>query len=195
MIVVDSMHNLFLGLFKEHFRHLLGFRIQKNKRSKTPNKVLNITIVGDIANPLPDSKPAKESVPKIISFLEQPMSDDLQDGTYLVTAKKQLERFHLPALLYVAKGVSCPGLYEEEILQPKPATSTKARKIRRANKIKPVRLQKKPQKLTKAVLTDILLKWVSFFAFLALYNFFNIFHSESIRLRKTTAQLASQQGK
>ncbi|KAK0467701.1 uncharacterized protein EV420DRAFT_1259314, partial [Desarmillaria tabescens] len=31
MIVMDCMHNLFLGVIKEHFHRILGFRVQKNK--------------------------------------------------------------------------------------------------------------------------------------------------------------------
>ncbi|KAJ7136506.1 hypothetical protein C8R43DRAFT_893851 [Mycena crocata] len=33
MLVIDSMHNLFLGLLKEHFRNILGFRPTKSKKN------------------------------------------------------------------------------------------------------------------------------------------------------------------
>ncbi|THV06122.1 hypothetical protein K435DRAFT_590211, partial [Dendrothele bispora CBS 962.96] len=34
MIVIDSMHNLFLGLFKEHTRNVLGLKSNKKKRDE-----------------------------------------------------------------------------------------------------------------------------------------------------------------
>lgn len=107
-VVVDSMHNLFLGLFKEHFHAILGYQQQK-KSGDLPS--LRIVIAKDSSNPLPTKDVEQKSVTKLISWLEKSMSDDLRDSTKF---EQSLKRFtngaHLASLLYVAKGVSCPGL-------------------------------------------------------------------------------------
>ncbi|KAK0241044.1 hypothetical protein EDD85DRAFT_731715, partial [Armillaria nabsnona] len=80
MIIVDSMHNLFLGLLKEHFRSILGFRSKEDKRKDEKRQkgsassyepVFKVVIPNNPANTCPEDE--VENVKKLIDILEQPM--------------------------------------------------------------------------------------------------------------------------
>ncbi|TFK31381.1 hypothetical protein BDQ12DRAFT_618992, partial [Crucibulum laeve] len=42
-VVVDAMHNLFLGRIKKHFDNILGIHIRKNKEEKIRSNIVNMT--------------------------------------------------------------------------------------------------------------------------------------------------------
>ena len=81
MVVVDCMHNLFLGLVQEHFE-VLGIQMDNRKSKKTP--ALSIKI----------STEAMSKLDKLIETLESPMNKELelQDGYDMYL--KQLEKLH-----------------------------------------------------------------------------------------------------
>ncbi len=167
MIVVDSMHNLFLGLLKEHFRSILGFRSKEDKRKDEKRQkgstssyepVFKVVIPNNPANTCPEDE--VENVKKLIDILEQPMSKELDDTTFFASTKKRIvNKFHRSVLEYVASGVSCPGFKEAEEIQVVP--SKKKTKGARGIRKRPVGMpEAKTLKLTKPVIVEKLLKWV-----------------------------------
>jgi hypothetical protein len=104
MIVVDCMHNLFLGLLREHFRGILGFRA--STANPPPPPAIDIFIPQDQNNPLPtQGKNDEKSVTRALKILRNRMVEDSVE-----TMQKGLAKCTKPALLYVVKGVSCAGL-------------------------------------------------------------------------------------
>ncbi|KAJ7432499.1 hypothetical protein B0H11DRAFT_1632072, partial [Mycena galericulata] len=79
MLIIDSMHNLFLGLLKEHFRYILGLRSTKTgKKRADPDAVLDIIITPSPDNPRPTKPTEITSLEKAIKALSGPMSDRLK---------------------------------------------------------------------------------------------------------------------
>ncbi|KAJ7488572.1 hypothetical protein B0H11DRAFT_1720508, partial [Mycena galericulata] len=79
MLIIDSMHNLFLGLLKEHFRYILGPRSTKTgKKRADPDTVLDIIITPSPDNPRPTKPTEITSLEKAIKALSGPMSDRLK---------------------------------------------------------------------------------------------------------------------
>ncbi|KAK0235565.1 hypothetical protein EDD85DRAFT_968621 [Armillaria nabsnona] len=96
MIIVDVMHNLFLGLLKTHFRCILGFHIQRTAESKPD---ISINIVNDLENPKPTRSNDLKSVHEIISLLEKTPLKMLTD---VATIENKLQSKYKPA-----KGLDC----------------------------------------------------------------------------------------
>ncbi|KAG5221932.1 Immunoglobulin G-binding protein [Salix suchowensis] len=65
-IVVDSMHNLFLGLLKEHFMNVLGYN-SKMKDAEEICDVFPYPIQPSDSNPLPIKESEQSSVDKLLS--------------------------------------------------------------------------------------------------------------------------------
>ncbi|KAF8220225.1 hypothetical protein L208DRAFT_1335077, partial [Tricholoma matsutake] len=62
-LVVDPMHNLFLGLIKEHFQGILGYYPQRTTHpTPSPHADIHINIPPDPTNPLPDAKGPRTSI-------------------------------------------------------------------------------------------------------------------------------------
>lgn len=110
-LVVDPMHNLFLGLIKEHFQGILGYR---KVTPKTPlpafsETTIRINIMDDPTNPVPNEKKTRSSVRKLVAFLEQPMDFDSSDQTSFDAAVNKLGKstVHVAAFVHVGRGIGC----------------------------------------------------------------------------------------
>lgn len=109
-VVVDPMHNLFLGLIREHFQKILGGQVTVAQRE------LSIIIRSDQSNPLPTKKGAKASVRRLVRLLERPLNFK-RDKPLDDKAEKKDEEFQATvkhwakdqkdALIYVARGLGC----------------------------------------------------------------------------------------
>jgi len=97
-VVVDPMHNLFLGLIKEHFNGILGLGLSKPKHEK-PATVINLGTPPSKLNPN-DIK----GVEKLRLWLQKPMSSIFHDKG---SALKKLQRVNLPALEFICNEVHC----------------------------------------------------------------------------------------
>lgn len=95
-VVVDSMHNLFLGLIKTHFCGVLG--IGSEKRSEDP--VISVDL-----SPAPvDFKSSeKKSLEKLKKWLQAPLVQDEYQQ-----ALRKLKSFHSRVLKFVCEELSCP---------------------------------------------------------------------------------------
>jgi hypothetical protein len=113
-VVVDAMHNLFLGLIKEHFSSILGIgslrlRIQEDH-------VLSIKI---LVAPTHFTENEKRSVGKIKKWLEAPASRVFSAEREL--AIKKLKTLHTKALHFVCDELGCrlpdvDGNYSKDLL-------------------------------------------------------------------------------
>lgn len=123
-VVVDPMHNLFLGLIKEHFQGILGYqpktkvtdakvKAAKVKAATSEDRpVLNITIPEDPTNPPPSEKNARASVRRLISWLQQPLNFDeaKREESYATTLTQwggPKSKVHISAFVYVGRGLGC----------------------------------------------------------------------------------------
>ncbi len=116
-VVVDPMHNLFLGLLKEHFRDILGFKpSNKNQRQRSETykapPVVEIDIKPSNENPFPTEQTAISQVHDLIKWLQQPMSDVLEDNATVDLWEKCFYHWNLTALHYVSVGL---GLLTSEV--------------------------------------------------------------------------------
>jgi len=91
-VVVDAMHNLFLGLIKEHFLGILGIRLQK----PAGEVVINITLSNNL-HAL--SQNEQKTLQKLKKWLEAPMNHKLQSNR--TSIHKKFMRCHKRSLAFV----------------------------------------------------------------------------------------------
>jgi Transposase family tnp2 len=96
MVVVDCMHNLFLGLVQEHFE-ILGIRMD-NKKGKEP-PALSINISTEAMSGL--DKNERKSMDKLIETLESPMNKELESFDGYDMYFKRLGKLHKQSLKLV----------------------------------------------------------------------------------------------
>lgn len=101
-IVIDSMHNLFLGLLKEHFTNILGYDAKsKEHHSDDPlDGILPCPIEPTDSNPLPAKESERSSVEKLLIVLQRPMNTHSMEWWHI-----HYGGYHLAALKYVCKAL------------------------------------------------------------------------------------------
>ncbi|KAG5324758.1 hypothetical protein C0989_011767, partial [Termitomyces sp. Mn162] len=109
-LVVDVMHNLFLGLIKEHFQNILGYDPDNKKRKTKKGAPAKLTVVNfhyNEANPEPDS----ETEPKVFNdvytfcrWLQRPI-DFSAEGPAFDKAVKRWRNLRKEALIRMATGL------------------------------------------------------------------------------------------
>ena len=92
------MHNLFLGLIKEHFIGILGISLSKQTQEKPAINVSFGTLPSNL-NPNDVT-----GVQKLRRWLEKPISSTFPDRS---SALKKLQRVNIPALKFVCSEVRC----------------------------------------------------------------------------------------
>lgn len=103
-LVIDPMHNLFLGLVKEHFQGIFGYDPSPTGQRE---RSLQLEIMPSLDNPEPTEPREKSSLCKLQAWIEAPLEFERTD---LDTAKRIVKWWsgaHLASLLYIAKGVGC----------------------------------------------------------------------------------------
>jgi hypothetical protein len=110
-VVVDAMHNLFLGLIKEHFDGVLGIRL--TKAVEAPAVEINFSSSWRKFTPN-----EQKSVTKLRKYLEAPMEAELLENRQQIT--KKFMRCHERALAFACAELQCP---------PAPRTDTRRSKI------------------------------------------------------------------
>jgi Transposase family tnp2 len=98
-VVVDAMHNLFLGLIKEHFQGILGIGAWKDK----DEMALSIKFSDEWTK---FSMTEQKSIKRLKGYLESPMNDELtrSHDHWL----RKFTRCNLTALEFVCKELRCP---------------------------------------------------------------------------------------
>ena len=92
-VVVDAMHNLFLGLVQEHF-NILGIQLDNTKCRTTPSIVIDIP--EESLNKLNEHE--RKSVNCLINILEAPIKKELKSQAGYDIYFKQLSTQHRAAL-------------------------------------------------------------------------------------------------
>lgn len=107
-LIIDPMHNLFLGLIKEHFQGVLGYNPSNRLHGhQTLLESLRVEISDSPQNPIPAAPQEQTSVRKIIRWMETPIEFDQNDHIALKQTVKRWSNAHLASLIYVAKGIGC----------------------------------------------------------------------------------------
>ena len=117
-LIVDPMHNLFLGLIKEHFQNVLGYfppetkKMQKRKRRQSTNEI-QITIIPTEDNPLTDDHVSRKDIRKLIKYLAAPLDADQTEEVRHALEKKWSIGVNKTALIYVTRGLNVyPNVYQ-----------------------------------------------------------------------------------
>ncbi|KAG6912151.1 hypothetical protein DXG01_016975, partial [Tephrocybe rancida] len=76
-LVVDPMHNLFLGIVKEHFQDILGYDPEMKKRSRrkkqAPTTGIKLELAFSPDNPMPEERKAANACQGMIHWLRGPI--------------------------------------------------------------------------------------------------------------------------
>jgi hypothetical protein len=102
-VVVDAMHNLFLGLVQEHF-DILGIRLNNTKSITTPSIVINIP--EESMNKLNEHE--RKSVNRLIKMLEAPIKMELKSQAGYDVHFKRLSALHKAALELLCTSANAP---------------------------------------------------------------------------------------
>ena len=102
-VVVDAMHNLFLGLVEEHF-NILGIRSDITKSKLTPSIVIKIP--KESINKLTEHE--RKSVKRLIIMLEAPIKTELKSQAGYELYFKRLSALHRAALELFRTSVDAP---------------------------------------------------------------------------------------
>lgn len=126
-VVVDSMHNLFLGLLKDHFRNVLGFRpdpkqhLPMHMRKTASSDILIDPLADDfdpavidlMLPPVPENMSSQErrSLDRLVKWLKCPLCQVLQETEGFAAFLKRFNRQHKAALIFIARSIelSVPG--------------------------------------------------------------------------------------
>ena len=93
-IVVDAMHNIFLGLIKEHFHNIIGIG-----RAKTAEGAVVFVEFPDPPNDFTDAE--RKSLATLRKMLQRPLNDAIEASPEAV--KKKLMRFHHRPLAFACE--------------------------------------------------------------------------------------------
>lgn len=102
-IIVDAMHNLFLGLVQEHF-DILGIRLTKTKDKTTPSIIIDIPQASIEKLNVHEHK----SVVRLINTLEPPIKKELKLAASYSIYFKRLSSMHRAALELVCTSIGAP---------------------------------------------------------------------------------------
>ncbi len=101
-VVVDAMHNLFLGLLKEHFE-ILGMKLEGEEDNNT---VINISPLILAETFLHLSTAEQKSMNCLIRILEQPMNSALDTPDGYTYYEKKLMGCHVSSLQLASEKLS-----------------------------------------------------------------------------------------
>ena len=121
-VVVDVMHNLFLGLINKHFQDILGIRLEKDLDQEAPAIDLAFS---DRWTQLDNED--RKHVSRLIKYLSQPLNDDLKTEIGMALWLKRLSSLRLSAL-----ELACSEL-QNRGCKPIPANSRKTSRLTRAD--------------------------------------------------------------
>ena len=103
-VVINAMHNLFLGLIKEHFINILGIQVEKEVVNDNP--VVVVISLSDHWKSFTENE--QKSVKKVKKWLEGPMNDEMKSNS--ASWVKRLMRIHVRVLMFVCTELQCPRL-------------------------------------------------------------------------------------
>lgn len=124
-VVVDAMHNLFLGLIREHYDAILGIRVPKAEEEPV---VFNVNI-SDSWKQM--SKRECASMKRVIRWLQHPMCQDLWTEAGMSKWQKRFSSQNSSILELVALEVGCMPITTDIRKKKKPSRADYSRGILR----------------------------------------------------------------
>jgi hypothetical protein len=121
-VVIDAMHNLFLGLINRHFQDILGIRLEKDPDQNAPAIDL---VFSDRWSQLDTED--KKHISRLMKYLTRPLNQDLNTEIGMALWVKRLSNLRLSAL-----ELACSEL-QQRGCKPIPADSRKASHFTRAD--------------------------------------------------------------
>jgi hypothetical protein len=103
-VVIDAMHNLFLGLINKHFQDILGIRLEKDLDEVTPAIDLAFS---DRWTRLDNED--RKHVSRLMKYLAQPLNDDLNTEIGMALWLKRLSSLRLSALEFACSELQDRG--------------------------------------------------------------------------------------
>lgn len=100
-VVVDAMHNLFLGLIKEHFDGIIGIRLEKDSADQ---KVLEVRF-SDAWHTFSDNE--QKSTKKLVRWLQSPLCASLATDSGRLEWKKRFHSLHERVLSFACSELHC----------------------------------------------------------------------------------------
>jgi len=121
-VVIDVMHNLFLGLISKHFQDILGIRLEKDHDQDAPAIDLAFSNRWTQLD-----KEDRRHVSRLIKYLNQPLNHDLNTEIGMALWLKRLSSLRLSAL-----ELACSEL-QQRGCKPILADSRKTSRLTRAD--------------------------------------------------------------
>jgi hypothetical protein len=160
-VVVDVMHNLFLGLINKHFQDILGIRLEKDPEEDAPAPAIDLAF-SDQWTQLDGED--RRHVSRLIKYLNGPLNQDLNTDIGMALWLKKLSGLRLSAL-----ELACSELQDRGC--------------------KPIRTDpRKTSRFTRADYARGILAWVRLH-FFSTPNIHTYQHAHSVNLRPRSNQI------
>ena len=105
-VIIDAMHNLFLGLINEHFQNILGIWLNKDKEQSSPT--INIHITNPQWENLTEAVKRKSG--GLLACLKMPLNQELNTTEGYNSWFKKFAGLHLMVLQLASVKIECPVL-------------------------------------------------------------------------------------
>jgi hypothetical protein len=109
-VVIDAMHNLFLGLINEHFQNILGIRLDKVKEESNP--VINVNFTDPRWGTLTEVE--KKDSNRLLAWLRTPLNSELETTEGHDSWLKKFSGLRLAVLELASAEIGCPALPSDE---------------------------------------------------------------------------------
>jgi hypothetical protein len=109
-VVIDAMHNLFLGLINEHFQNILGIRLDKDKEPSGSTINVNFTDPQWEIQTEVEKKGGK----KLLEWLRKPLNTELNTKEGQDHWLKKFSGLHLTVLKLASDELGCRPLPSDE---------------------------------------------------------------------------------
>ena len=109
-VVIDAMHNLFLGLINKHFQNILGIHLNNNKEDSGP--IIDVCFT----NPEWDilTKAEKKDSQRLLAWLKLPLNQQLNTMEGYNSWLKKFSGLCLMVLRLASYKIGCPALPSDD---------------------------------------------------------------------------------
>ena len=109
-VVIDAMHNLFLGLINQHFQNILGIRLNKDKEQS--GSTINVYFT----NPQWDTQTEveKKDSKRLLGWLRMPLNSEINTMEGHNSWLKKFSGLHLMVLQLASDKLKCQTLPSDE---------------------------------------------------------------------------------
>ena len=109
-VIIDAMHNLFLGLINKHFQNILGIHLNNDQEESGP--VINFHFINPRWNILTEAE--KKDSQQLLAWLRSPLNQQLKTTEGYNSWFKKFSGLCLTALELASREIGCPALPSDE---------------------------------------------------------------------------------